>query len=199
MVSASFTEVFLRLEAMGLTDLLLPFLLIFAIVFAVLQKVNIFGKKKNINAVVAIIIGLLVVIPHITGNYPPGADAVEIINNSIPAVSVFIVGVVMLLILIGVFGVNVNIAGSPIGGVVALISFLIVGVIFANSAGWFDRVNLPPWLNFLGDPDTQALLLVLLVFGIIVWFVTSEPGEGRDWGGGVKSMFGALGEALKKE
>ena len=62
-------------------DLLLPFLLIFTIVFAVLQKSNILGKdKRNFNSVIALVVSLSVVIPHITGSYPAGFDVVEIIQ-----------------------------------------------------------------------------------------------------------------------
>ena len=198
MAIRNFTDVFLRLESMGLTDVLLPFLLIFTIVFSVLQRVHIFGDRRNISGIVAVILALLVVIPHVTGDYPPNADIVEIMNKAIPNVSIFIVAIVMLLIMIGVFGVNVNIAESPLGGVVALVSFLIVGAIFANSAGWFGNRNLPPWLSFLGDADTQALIIVLLFFGIIVWFVTSEPNEGSSIGDGLTGMLSSLGQSIQR-
>jgi hypothetical protein len=33
---------------------------------------------------------------------------------------------------------------------------------------------MPFWLN---DPDVQALVVIILVFGIIIWFVTAEPGK----------------------
>ncbi|MBS1267256.1 MAG: hypothetical protein MAG795_01228 [Candidatus Woesearchaeota archaeon] len=198
MAISGFQDVFLRLESMGLTDVLLPFLLIFTIVYSVLHRVNIFGDRKNVNAVIAIIMALLVVIPHVTGDYPAGADVVEIMNNAIPNVSIFIVAIVMLLIMIGVFGVNVNIAGTSLGGIVALVSFLIVAAIFGNSAGWFGNRNLPPWLSFLRDSDAQALIIVLLFFGIIVWFITSEPGDGPNIGEGMMSMFNNLGNALER-
>jgi len=54
----------------GIYDVILPFLLIFTIVFAILEKTRIFGTekiegeevtKKNINAMVAFVVGFLVV------------------------------------------------------------------------------------------------------------------------------------------
>ena len=40
------------LESWGLTDVLLPFLLVFTIIFAILQKSNILGEgKKNFNVI----------------------------------------------------------------------------------------------------------------------------------------------------
>ena len=50
------------LQAPLLTDFLYPFLLIFFIVFAILEKTTILGKdKKTINALVAMVIGLIFV------------------------------------------------------------------------------------------------------------------------------------------
>lgn len=192
----NFVDTFQRLDAMGLTDVMLPFLLIFSIVFAVLNKAKIFGKdKKNIEVIVALVIALLVVIPHVTGAYPPGGDVVEIMNNAIPHVSIVIIGIVMLLIMIGVFGVNIDLAGSSLGGIVALLAALIVFFIFGRSAGWFGG-NLPPWLGFLNNPDTIALILVLLVFGVIVAFITGE--EKGDAGKGIMDFFDEIGKSVKR-
>lgn len=192
----NFVDTFQRLDAMGLTDVMLPFLLIFSIVFAVLNKAKIFGKdKKNIDVIVALVIALLVVIPHVTGAYPPGGDVVEIMNNAIPHVSIVIIGIVMLLIMIGVFGVNIDLAGSSLGGMVALFAALVVFFIFGRSAGWFGG-NIPPWLGFLNNPDTIALIVVLLVFGIIVAFVTGED-EGNA-GKGIMDFFDEIGKSVRK-
>ena len=77
------------MESWGLTDVLLPFTLIFTIMFAILQKTRVFGEeKKNINMVVALVFGLLVVIPHVTNTYPAGMDIVEVLNSALPSVSI---------------------------------------------------------------------------------------------------------------
>lgn len=92
------------LESMGLTDVILPFVLVFTIVFAVLQKAKIFGdQSKKYNVIFALVVGLLVVIPHVTGRYPPGADVVDIINQAIPSVSVLVIAIIMFLVLVGIF------------------------------------------------------------------------------------------------
>ena len=184
------------LEQYGLTDVLLPFLLVFAVVFAVLQKVKIFGGgKKNINIILSLVIGLLVVIPHVTNSYPPGQDVVEIMNSAIPNVSVILIAIVMLLILVGVFGSQVDIAGTSLAGWIALASFLIVGYIFGRSAGWFQYW--PDWLWWLDDPNTQALVVILLVFGVLIWFVTKEPDSRSDKAGAIKKIGDNLGKIFK--
>jgi ascorbate-specific PTS system EIIC-type component UlaA len=47
-------------------------------------------------------------------------------------------------------------------------------VIFGNAANWFD---LPNWLYFLQDSQTQSVVVVILVFAMIIWFITKEDKE----------------------
>jgi hypothetical protein len=101
----------------------------------------------------------------------------------------------MLLILVGVFGSEVDIAGTSLAGWIALASFLIVGYIFGRSAGWFQYW--PDWLWWLDDPNTQALVVILLVFGILIWFVTKEPNSREDKAGAIKKIGDNLGKIFK--
>lgn len=166
---ASFENAIYYLESMGLTDAILPFVLIFTVIFAILQKAKVFGtESKKYNIIVALVVGLLVVIPHITGQYPAGSDVVEIINTAIPAVSVLIIAVIMFLVLVGIFFETE--AGGWVSSLVLLLSILAIVWIFGKAAGWW--YNMPFWLD---DPDLQALVVIILVFGIIVWFITAEP------------------------
>ncbi|MBN2111483.1 hypothetical protein JW707_00120 [Candidatus Woesearchaeota archaeon] len=161
------------LENIGLTDVILPFVLVFTVIFAILQKAKIFGaESKKYNVIFSLVVSLLVVIPHVTGQYPAGADVVDIINQSIPAVSVLVIAVIMFLVLAGIFFEPKG--GGWVSGLVLLLSIIAVTWIFGKAAGWW--YNMPFWLN---DPDVQALVVIILVFGIIIWFVTSEStGEG---------------------
>ena len=75
---------FYQLQELGLFDVILPFMLIFALVYAVLTKVNIFGPgTKNYNIVIALVMGLAVVFPHVLGYYPENQDIVVIINHAL--------------------------------------------------------------------------------------------------------------------
>ena len=154
--------------------MLLPFLLVFTIIFAILQKSKILGDgKKNYNVILSLVIALLVVVPHVTGTYPADADVVSIMNNALPNVSIVIVAIVMLLILIGILGGEAKWMGGSLSGWIAVIAFLIILFIFGKAAGWW--LAWPSWLWWLEDPDTQALIIIILVFGIIIWWVTKEP------------------------
>ena len=57
--SATITGVLNQWNEMGVFSYVLPFLLIFAVVYAVLSKIKIFEDNKGVNAVIAAAIGLL--------------------------------------------------------------------------------------------------------------------------------------------
>ncbi len=165
------------LEKQGLLDVLLPFLLIFTISFAVLQKSKLLGEKsQRYNAILGFVLAMVAVIPHVLGTKP---DIVPIINAALPNVSLLMIASLMVLLLIGVFGKEVNIGGTSLEGIVVLFSILAVTYTFLVSS---NVIGAPPsWLSWMMDEETRALLVAILVFGIIVSFITSEekPEEKR--------------------
>lgn len=174
-----------------LTEALLPFLLIFTLIFAVLQRSKILGTdKKNFNVVVALVIALLVVIPHITGTYPYDQDVVRIINSAIPPIAGVMVAILTLMLLVGIWGVEVNWVGGTITSWIALISFLVVVYIFGAAANLWTYT---PWLWWLSDPNTQSLIIIILIFAILIWFITKEPKETRG-----DTFWKKIGEFWKK-
>ena len=71
-------------------ELLLPFVLIFTIIFAILQATKILGAKKNIDAIIAIVFGLLLI---------RSTAAVQTINRFLPNVSLAIIVLLMILLI----------------------------------------------------------------------------------------------------
>ncbi len=168
-----FAEALTLLEQYGnLTDVILPFLLIFTIVFAVMEKVEILGTSKKNHTVVALILSLLVVIPHITGR---GPDVVPIINSVLPSASLVLVGVVCFLLLIGIFGGRGTWAGNRISGAIAVIAFLIVLYIFGLSVGYFQGDNI--LTKALSNPEIQAVVVIIIVFALIIGFIVGDTRE----------------------
>src|SRR3989338_7238757 len=91
------------LNKLGVYDIILPFLLVFTIIFAILEKTRIFGVekisghdmgKKNINAMVAFVIAFLVI---------ASTKLVGIINEVMANVVLLIILGVCFLLLVGVF------------------------------------------------------------------------------------------------
>lgn len=191
-----FQEFIAILDAWGVTDVLLPFILVFTIVFATLQKTKILGDgKKNYNVMVALVMGLGVVIPHIVGRYPFNFDPVDVINASLPQVSIILVAIIMLLLIIGIFGNEIDIAGTSLAGWVVVLAIIAVLLIFGSAVGWF---TMPIWLGFLLDPELQALVVMILVFGIIIWFITKDDSK-KDKEKGLGAWMEDFGKVLKKK
>ncbi len=173
------------LDFWGVRDIILPFVLIFTIFFAVLQRIHLFGQAdKKYNVALSLAIALLVVIPHATGMYPVHADVVNIINDAIPEVALLVIVVVLLLMMLGL-GLGKS-YGVAVTGWIALLAAAVLLMIFVNA------ITPLPLLSYI-DPSIQALIVILLIFGLIIWFVTREPSESK------KSFFRKLMEEIPYE
>ncbi len=85
----------------GLFDVVLPFLLVFALIFAILEKTKILGTegknqepKRNLNTLVAFVIAMMVVATN---------KVVNTINAALPNITLIIIAFVAFLMMIGVF------------------------------------------------------------------------------------------------
>jgi len=164
-----FRNVIAILESWGLMDVLLPFLLIFTVVFAILQKTNILGRgRKNYNVIISLVVALSVVVPHVLGNYPSGFDVVEIINMVLPQISLIIVAILSLLLILGLFG------GANISMAVVFIAFLFILFIFLGTTEWLFGLD---WLYDFFGTEVVSFLIVVMIFGMLIWFITKEPAE----------------------
>jgi len=195
MVGAGFTTLVDYFQAYGVLDFLLPFILVFTIIFAVMQKTNILGQDaKKFNVIIALVLGLLFVVPHMLGTYPLGYDPVQVLNESLPSISLVAVAAIMLLLMLGLFGAGFTENARPIIGV-ASIAFILY--IFGSSLGlWFGPYDVFSWWS----SELTELIIIILIFGLVVWFITggSDSVSAKDsakaiWSG-VKSLFGKAGE-----
>jgi len=169
-------EGFIRiLESWGLSDVLLPFILVFAVFFAVLQKTDIVGEgKKNINGVIALVFALMFVIPHVTGNYSTlGFDPVNILNAALPSVGIVAIAIIFLLVLLGLFAHEKVFLGVTAPGWIAFVSFIIILVIFGGAAGWWQS-GFGYWLENTFGSDAMAILIMILVFGLVIAWITTD-------------------------
>ncbi len=187
MAFAGFSTLATYFETYGVLDFLLPFLLVFTIVFAVMQRTHILGEKKNFNVIVALVLALLFVVPHLTGTYPLGYDPVQVMNESLPSISLVAVAAIMLLLLMGIFGTEFTTAFAP---VIAIIAIGFVIFIFGASLNLW---NGPYDVFYWWSAEVTELIIVILIFGLIVWFITKEPRRPGD-----KTALGRIGDVLGK-
>lgn len=126
------------LDSWGLTDALLPFLLIFIVFYAVLIKTKILGpESKKLSLAFAFIVAAIVVMLHINNVFPANADIVDIINKSIPGVSLVVVAIVGFLLMIGILGAAPG-EGTFVGGagIAVYLLFLYVAFVLEDVSFW---------------------------------------------------------------
>lgn len=178
----SFSNLAHYFQTWGVMDFLLPFILVFTIVYAVMQKTKILGDKKNFNVIIALVLGLLFVVPHIIGAYPLGYDPVQVMLDALPSISLVSVAAIMLLLLMGIFGTKFAKAAAP---VIAIAALGFVAYIFGAALQvWTGPYEVFSWWT----PETTELMVILLIFGLVIWFITKEDTKekgvmGKLWGG----------------
>jgi hypothetical protein len=169
-------------------SLLLIFLLIFTVIFAIMQKTRVLGDKKGPNVVVALVIGLLVVLADYYGWYAGYTSPINIIRQALPSVSIVVLAVIALLILVGVWGAEADwAAGNKITGAIVIISALVILYIFGAAAEWWHGWD---WLYRIFGSDALSIVIMILVFALIIFFITRDSKETK--GEGVLRSFGDM-------
>lgn len=150
----------------------LPFLLVFVLVFAVLQKSKIFGdEKKQINALIALVVGLIV----ISFSY-----YTNIIVSLIPILAVGLVVILVFLMLWGIVFVNKDEFSVPnwvkyaVGGM-AFLAVLISMLIITGAWDYF-RTN---WGSSQIFSNVVFLVIVGIAIAVIVGFGGGSGGHGK--------------------
>lgn len=140
------------LQDLGVYEYILPFLLVFAIIFAILEKVGIFGADKTqINAVVAVVMGLLLIAEQ---------SLVNILNMFLPNVAMVIVVILMFLLIASMISTH---GSGELDGFVKFIKWAsgIIGVIVLITM-------LAPQFNWrLSAYETEALITLAVFFALI--------------------------------
>ena len=154
-------SLFYTLESNSVFEFVLPFLLIFTITFAILEKTKILGStteggsRKNINAVVALILGLLMVTQF---------EIVQTMNNFLPKISLFLVIAVMFMVLVSLFGANLENGFSGILlGIATIITLVVIYWALGPSLGF----EVPWWIEYNWQTILFVVILVIIMFIII--------------------------------
>ena len=148
-------------QAIGIFDVLLPFILLFAIIFAILQKTKALGGRNGIDAVVAMAIGFFVIINPFVN---------EVLKVILSNMAIAIIVLVALMLLLGlVWGKQKMKVWNFIGGFIGLAIFIWIlgrvadyyemyypGTMIFSQMWWAENL---PWI---------IPLLIILIFAIIV-------------------------------
>ncbi len=163
------------LNKIGVYDVILPFLLVFTIIFAILEKTKIFGldkvdgkelTKKNINAMVAFVVAFLVI---------ASTQLVAVINEVMANVVLLVILGVCFLLLVGVFfgDKEFTLKDFPTWSkLLMVIMFVGIVVIFLNALGWLKHLF---FLFENWNADWAASIIFLAIILGFMWFITHTP------------------------
>lgn len=140
------------------TTILLPFLLIFFIVWAILEKTKVFGEKLQINAFISFIIGLIVVAAF---NYS------GVINNLVLFLTI---GLVIVFVALLLWGFVSGESGFNFGNSKVLRTIFFITLILAVLLGvfWAFGIPLSNVTNFLFNQVWSQPFWTNLIFIVIV-------------------------------
>ena len=176
----------------GIVDVILPFILVFAIVYAVVNQIETFQNTKA-PGIISLVVGLLFVVPHITGQYQQfGFDPIVALNNVIPSIGFLLIAIVLFMILAGLLGVEKAKTWKKTAAWFALLAVIYIFWKATLAGTPFGGI-----FDFLNDEDIRTLIIVILVFGAIVWFITSG-GEEEEGGAGQQPPQTTGGQAARR-
>ena len=145
-------------------EVLLPFLLVFTVVFAILQKTSILGKgKKQIDAIVSLVIGLIVV---------AFGYATNVIVSLMPVLAVTAIIILVFMILYGMVHKEGELDLNKYirGGVGILVGIIVVVSVLILTGGWDYLIDFYNTSNSDAIVANVAFVIVIIVaIAIVVW------------------------------
>jgi len=151
------------LDKLGVWDVILPFIFVFTVSYATLEKTKVLGADKGeprhrFNAIVSFVIGLFVIV---------AVDVLNVVSRLSQYMVVLILVAVCLAVIFGFFGFT-DVRKTRYGKYFLPIAFLVFGVVVLYALG------LGGYLDISALRRYEGLLIVLIVFFLIMWFVLRE-------------------------
>lgn len=155
----------------GFYDVVLPFLLVFTLVFAILEKTKIFGvegekrlPKKSVNSMVAFVVALFVVVVK---------EIVYSIQTAVPQIALVLIILVTLMLLVGTLKGDAEFSFERHTiwlGFLIFVIFICVLAIFLNSIDWLDPI-LDYIERYWQDTFIVSLIFLAIIIGTIMYVV----------------------------
>lgn len=165
----------LRLEELGFFDYLLPFLIIFAMVFGILTRIKIFEDNKAINGVIALSVGLMSLQFGFVSTF---------FSELFPRFGIGITIILVILVFLGLFmdpdskGTTYALLG--IGAVIVLV----ILVQSAEAASW--------WYSSFWWRDNIGTILILAFFIAIIGIIVGASSGSKPSRRGMSPLERAL-------
>lgn len=162
------------LARIGIYDVILPFLLVFTLVYAVLEKTKVLGTeevegkkltRKNLNAIIAFVMAMLVV---------ASTKLVGTINEILANIVLLLILSIFFLLLVGSFFKSEGEVFLKGGWNVLFMVIMFIGiiVIFFNALGWLTAI----WDFLANNISTNIVggIILLIVAVAAILYITHE-------------------------
>ena len=183
MADSTFREIIEFFGDIGIYDVVLPFLLVFTIVFAILEKTRVLGTeniggqdvtRKNLNSMVSFVIAFLVV---------ASTSLVRAINEAMANMVMLLLLAISFMILAGSFYKEGEFdVSSNWKKFFSVVMFVGIVLIFMDAVDWLE----PGWdyLRHNWNETAVASAVLILLLGGVMYFITKPPGNGKGNGNG---------------
>lgn len=180
-------NVILFFDKIGIYDVVLPFILVFAIVYAILEKSRILGMvkqgdkqytNKNVNSLVAFVISFFVI---------ASAQLVEIIAQVSSQVVILLLLSVFFLLLIGSFMATEKEVALEGPLQTFFIGLMLVGIflIFLNAIKTKSGVS---WLEFgyqylrtnITSAEVASVIFIIFIIGYMAWLTMEDKPKKKE-------------------
>lgn len=177
--SVNFNDIINPLVYNGWYQYLFPFLLVYAVVLTILNRVEVLKDNKATRVIVALVFGLFSIAFPISND---GRTLGEFLMILFPGVTAFTMGILALYIVAAMLGVDlISLLGKDdknkqimkyiLGG----IGLIVVAYYYAKGFGWYG-LDSNFWLwRLLSDP----LLWIIIIFGAIFYWISSEDNSSK--------------------
>ncbi len=162
MAIGSIIDILFQLENLGFYDFILPFLLMFAVVYGILQYMKIFGEDKAVHIIIAVVLGLISIrLPFYS----------QFLTEITPNLAIGLIVLLALLILVGMFIPN-NSRGTlgwilfAVGAVIFIIIATQTFSALGNLNGYLDSSEIIGWV-----------VMVAILIGVIVAVAAGHSSE----------------------
>ncbi len=170
-------------EAMGFFSYVIPFLLIFALVFGILIQIRLFRDNKTINAIIALSVGLMA----LQFSFVP-----RFFSEIFPRLGIGLIVILIVIILTGLFANPEDKWQMYLMWGIGAIVVVIILVQTAGVTGWYSFF---PWLGY-NWPMALGVIAFIVIIAVIV--ASSRPKSTTEMRSPLSQLLRAAGEVEKR-
>lgn len=156
------------LQKYNVIELLFPFLLIYSIIYAILQKTEVLGKEARApNAIVALCVAAIV-----TFFTPFGISLIDFFTKIFTGTLIIVIGLVLLVIFSALIGAA---KGEEKRNWLIIIAAAVLAYFALSLSGILEKIPYIEIANIAIPIELIVVFAVLGIIGLIVWAISYQP------------------------